>query len=85
MALPTQDSHLVSQRNELEFQRGAAAHRNESRESTAARRVIMSTTVWPWYTKRYTCSAFPSFEQAHPYRASGLVQSPPIHSAWITL
>jgi hypothetical protein len=25
--------------------------------------VIMSTTVWPWYKKRYTCSAFPSFEQ----------------------
>jgi hypothetical protein len=24
-ALPTQDSHLVSQSNELEFQRGAAA------------------------------------------------------------
>ena len=23
----------------------------------------MSTTVWPWYKKRYTCSAFPSFEQ----------------------
>jgi hypothetical protein len=23
----------------------------------------MPTTVWPWYTKRYTCSAFPSFEQ----------------------
>jgi transposase InsO family protein len=26
--------------------------------------VIMSTTVWPWYTKRYTCSALPSVEQA---------------------
>ena len=25
-ALPTQDSHLVSQSNELEFQRGAASH-----------------------------------------------------------
>ena len=26
----------------------------------------MSTTVWPWYTKRYTGSAFPSFEQGQP-------------------
>jgi hypothetical protein len=25
----------------------------------------MPTTVWPWNKKRYTCSAFPSFEQAH--------------------
>ena len=24
----------------------------------------MPTTVWPWYKKRYTCSAFPTFEQA---------------------
>jgi hypothetical protein len=24
----------------------------------------MPTTVWPWNKKRYTCSAFPSFEQA---------------------
>ncbi|MPZ35858.1 MAG: hypothetical protein GEV13_33690 [Rhodospirillales bacterium] len=23
----------------------------------------MSTTVWPWYKTRHTCSAFPSFEQ----------------------
>jgi hypothetical protein len=26
----------------------------------------MPTTVWPWYKKRYTCSVFPSFEQAQP-------------------
>jgi ATP-dependent DNA ligase len=24
----------------------------------------MPTTVWPWYKKRYTCSAFSTFEQA---------------------
>src|ERR1700730_4708973 len=39
--------------------------RNESREPTADRSAIMPTTVWPWYKKRYTCSVFPSFEQAH--------------------
>jgi hypothetical protein len=31
--------------------------------------MIMPTTVWPWNKKRYTCSAFPSFEQAHPSSA----------------
>jgi hypothetical protein len=44
----------------------AALSRNKSREPTADRRVIMSTTVWPWCKKRYTssiCSAFPRFEQ----------------------
>jgi hypothetical protein len=24
----------------------------------------MPTTVWQWYKKRYTCSAFSTFEQA---------------------
>lgn len=38
--------------------------RNESGELTADRRAITPTTVWRWYTKRYNCSAFSTFEQA---------------------
>ena len=42
--------------------------RNESREPTTDRRAIMSTTVWKWYKKHYTCSAFSTFEQAQDIR-----------------
>ncbi len=65
-ALPTQDGYLVSQSNELRFQRGAAAQPEREQERTADRRAIMPATVWRWYTKRYTCSAFSTFEQAQP-------------------
>jgi hypothetical protein len=35
----------------------------------------MPTTVWRWYTKRYTCSAFSTFEQAQAWRAIQGAQS----------
>ena len=43
---------------------GRLRTRNESREPTADRNVIMPMTVWPRHKKRYTCSAFSTFEQA---------------------
>jgi hypothetical protein len=32
----------------------------------------MPTTVWPWHKKRYTCSAFPIFEQAQVIQTAPL-------------
>ena len=46
-ALPTQDGHLVSQSNEPSSNEARLRSRNESREPTADRSAIMSTTVWP--------------------------------------
>ena len=48
-ALPPQDGHLMSQSDELKFQRGATTNSgSESRETRAERIVIMPTTVWRW-------------------------------------
>ena len=58
-ALPTQDSHLVSQRNEFELQRGAAAYpeREQGTDSgqkgdhvydgmTASRKILAFSAFW---------------------------------------
>ena len=62
--MSTQDDDLVSDRPASSKSQARLRSRNESREPIAEQKgESWSTTVWPWYKKRYTCSAFPSFEQ----------------------
>jgi hypothetical protein len=50
-ALSPQDTHLMSQRDELEFQGGAARSRKPSMETTVERIMIMPATVGRWRKK----------------------------------
>ena len=61
--LPTQDGHLVSQSNELELQRSAAVQPERKQGADRGQKCDHVRDGVPWYTNRYACSAFPSFEQ----------------------
>jgi TraM recognition site of TraD and TraG len=63
-ALPPQDTHLMSQRDELEFQGSAAMKPEAEYETTVERIVITPATVGRWRKNLQPFSVLRSFEQA---------------------